>query len=197
VSDPLNGEADGAATPLSAEEREGLIPAYITLRRELNEAEQIGIDDADRWAFSRKRDVLDERVLFRLHGRMFGAVWTWAGKRRTTVKNIGIDPLQIEIGLRQLIDDARYWTGHETFGPDEIAVRFHHRLTQIHPFQNGNGRFSRLAADMLAVQLGRGRFTWGQGTLTAIGALRKRYVDALHEADRNHDVRPLLEFARS
>ena len=60
MTDPLIDAEDEAATPLTPEEREALIPTYITLRRELNEVEQIGIADADRWAFSRKRDVLDE-----------------------------------------------------------------------------------------------------------------------------------------
>ncbi len=91
MSDPLFDNEDDAATPITAEEREGLIPAYITLRRELNEAEQIGIADADRWAFARRRNVLDEPFLKNLHKRMFGQVWRWAGQYRTTARNIGVD----------------------------------------------------------------------------------------------------------
>lgn len=59
MSDPLL-EQDDAATPLAPEEREGLIPSYITLRRELNEAEQANILQAGEWALARKRDVLTE-----------------------------------------------------------------------------------------------------------------------------------------
>lgn len=73
MSDPLL-EADDAATPLTAEERDGLIPSYITLRHELNEAEQANILETEQWAFARKRDVLDERFLTALHKRMFGRV---------------------------------------------------------------------------------------------------------------------------
>jgi len=142
------------------------------------------------------RDVLIDEFLCQLHRRMFGDVWKWAGQFRTTPRNIGVDAWQISPELRQLLDDVRYWIEHQTYAPDEIAVRFHHRLVWIHPFPNGNGRLSRLAADLLAVQLGQERFTWGSGNLVTIADLRKRYVDALRAAD-GLVVEPLLEFARS
>lgn len=196
MSDPLIDAEDDASTPLTPEERDALIPSYITQRRELNEAEQVGIDDAMAWAFTRKRDVLSEEFLCQLHRRMFERVWKWAGQFRTTPRNIGVDAWQIAPQLRQLLDDVRYWIEHQTYAPDEIAVRFHHRLVWTHPFPNGNGRLSRLAADLLAVSLGRERFTWGSGNLVAIADLRKRYVDALRAAD-GQVIEPLVEFARS
>jgi Fic-DOC domain mobile mystery protein B len=196
MSDPLFEAADDAATPLTPEERDALIPTYITLRRELNEAEQIGIADADRWAFSQRRDVLDEDFLRALHRRMFRSVWKWAGVFRTTPRNIGVEAWRIAPDLRQLLGDARYWVEHQTYAPDEIAVRFHHRLVWIHPFPNGNGRFSRLAADRLAVQLGAERFSWGGGNLVAPAELRRRYIEALRAAD-GEVIAPLVAFARS
>ena len=196
MSDPLIDAEDDAATPLTPEERDALIPTYITLRRELNEVEQIGIADADRWAFSRRRNVLDEDFLHALHKRMIGSVWKWAGDVRTTPRNIGVEAWQIAPDLRQLLGDAQYWIEHQTYSPDEIAVRFHHRLVWIHPFPNGNGRFSRLAADLLAIQLGGDRFTWGSGNLVATAELRRRYIDALRAAD-NQVIEPLIEFAKS
>ena len=196
MTDPLIDAEDEASTPLTAEERSALIPTYITLRSELNEAEQIGIADADRWAFSRKRNALDEEFLFQLHKRMFREVWKWAGEVRRSERNIGVDHWHIRPDLRTLLDDVRYWIEHKTHEVDEIAVRFHHRLVFIHPFPNGNGRWSRLAADLLAVQLGRSRFSWGSGNLVAIDEMRRRYVAALRAAD-GHDIEPLLAFARS
>lgn len=196
MTDPLIDTEDDASTPLTPEERAALIPSYITQRRELNEAEQIGIGDADRWAFSRRRDVLSEEFLLQLHKRMFRGVWRWAGQFRTTPRNIGVEAWQVGPMLRALLDDVRYWIEHQTFAPDEIAVRFHHRLVFIHPFPNGNGRHSRLAADLLIRQLGDERFTWGRGNLVAIEDLRRRYVDALRAAD-GEIIGPLLEFARS
>ena len=194
--DPLIDEDDGAATSLSPEDRAALIPSYIRLRSELNQAEQIGVDNATRWAFTRKRDVLSADFLCRLHKRMFTGIWKWAGKFRTTQTNIGIEAWRIPVDLRQLIDDVRYWIEHSTYDQDEIAIRLHHRLVSIHPFPNGNGRLSRLAADLLIVRLGGVPFTWGRGNLTDTTSLRRAYVDALQAADNQHSE-PLIVFARS
>lgn len=196
MSDPLFDEDDEANTPLEADEREALIPAYITLRRELNEAEQVNIASAVKWLSSRRRNVLDEKFLRQLHKRMFGDVWRWAAEYRKTARNIGVDAYRINVEVAQAIDDARYWVEHETFSPDEIAIRFSHRLVAIHPFPNGNGRFSRLVGDLLAQQLGKPRFTWGSASLIDPNETRKAYVAALQAAD-NHDFTDLLAFARS
>jgi Fic-DOC domain mobile mystery protein B len=195
MSDPLF-DNDDAATPLTLDEKQGLIPSYITLRRELNEAEHIAITAAEAWAFSRLRDVLDEAFLRRLHKRMFKDVWRWAGEFRTTPRNIGVDPWNIPSMLRNLIEDAKYWVLHGIYPPDEIAVRFHHRLVLIHPFPNGNGRHARLSADLLLVKLGQERFTWGRVSLDNAGETRQQYVAALRAADA-HDLQPLLAFVRS
>ncbi|MHB1332783.1 MAG: mobile mystery protein B [Sulfuriferula sp.] len=195
MSDPLL-EEDDASTPLTTEERDGLIPSYVTLRHELNEAEQANILEAGQWAFARKRNVLDERFLMALHKRMFGRVWRWAGKFRHTERNVGVDPYRIATDLRQLLDDCRYWIEHGTYLPDEICTRFHHRLVAIHPFPNGNGRHARLATDLLLVALGRPHFTWGRTNLIDAGETRHAYVAALRAAD-GRDIKPLLEFVRS
>jgi Fic-DOC domain mobile mystery protein B len=189
-------DTDDHATPLTPEERRELIPTHITLRSELNELEQQNIADADRWAFGRQRNVLDEAFLRGLHQRMFNRVWRWAGKPRTTERNLGVAPHLIETQLRQAIDDAKYWVEHKSYEPDELAVRLHHRLVSVHPFPNGNGRWSRLVADLEAVRLGRPRFTWGRVSVQAAGAARRAYIDALKAAD-NHDFGALIAFARS
>jgi len=196
VSDPLFDAEDDAATPLTPDERAQLIPTYITTRAQLNEAEQANIADADLWAFRRKRDVLDEAFLLNLHKRMLNGVWKWAGSFRQTERNIGIQAYRLGVELRQLLDDVRYWVEHQTFSPDEIAVRFHHRLVFIHPFPNGNGRHARLAADLLAVQLGQKRFSWGSANLVTADETRATYAAALKAADA-HDIGPLLAFGRS
>lgn len=194
--DPVFDSGDEAATPLAPDERRQLIPTYITTRAQLNEAEQIGISEADAWAFARRRDVLSETFLPGLHRRMFGKVWRWAGTFRSTERNIGVDACRIGIELRTLLDDVRYWIEGQTYAPDEIAVRFHHRLVWIHPFANGNGRHARIAADLLAIALGRPRFAWGSASLVEAATTRAQYVAALKAADA-HDIAPLLAFARS
>lgn len=196
MSDPLFDEDDEANTPLTEEERAQLIPTYITQRRELNEAELANISEATKWLSSRKREVLDDAFLRELHKRMFGKVWHWAGEYRTTPRNIGIDAYRIPMEVWQLVDDVRYQVEHETYPPDEIAVRFSHRLVSIHPFPNGNGRHSRMVADLLAVQFGQKPFTWGRMSLVDPSATRKAYIAALQAAD-GHDIEPLLAFARS
>lgn len=195
MTDTPLGHVD-ASTPLTPEEREGLIPSYITLRSELNQAEQANILDAAAWAFSRKRNVLDERFLSRLHERMYGKVWSWAGTYRRSRKNIGIEHHGIPMELRSLLDDCRYWTAHRTYPLDEIAARFHHRLVWIHCYPNGNGRHARLATDLLLASWGCDRFSWGSANLVDASATRAAYVAALKAAD-DHDYGPLLEFVRS
>ena len=185
------------ATTLEPEERDGLLQTWITYRSELNEAEQTNIAAGNAWAYrQRRKDILDDTFIKQLHARMFGDVWAWAGDYRLTERNLGIDPVRIPVDLRMVLNDARYWIENETYPPDEIAVRFHHRLVAIHPFPNGNGRTTRLMADLLAVRLGCDPFTWGSVSLTDISETRTRYIAALKSAD-NHDIRTLLEFARS
>ncbi|WP_332774052.1 mobile mystery protein B [Phenylobacterium sp.] len=197
MSDPLFEEDDTANTPLTPAERDDLIPTYITTRAELNEAEQENISEAEQWAFARKRgDIVATALLMALHRRMFRKVWRWAGTVRKSERNIGVAPHRIEVELHTLIGDVRYWIAHKTYPPDEIAVRFHHRLVAIHPFPNGNGRHARLAADLLSVQLGGTRFSWGRRNLVEAPETRRAYVAALQAAD-GHDIMPLLAFARS
>ena len=189
-------QPDDAATPLTPEEIRDLIPAHIAYRRELNEAEQENIVRAQEWALKRRRDPLTEKFVKDLHRQMLGEVWRWAGKFRTSERNIGIAWWEIAVALRQLLDDAKAWMEFNTYPPDEIAVRFHHRLVQIHAFPNGNGRHARLMADLLAMRLGRDRFSWGRESLRDGGAMRRSYIAALQAADE-HDFDALLAFARA
>ena len=195
MSDPLFGQ-DDTATPVSPEERADLIPAYVTTRAELNEAEQANIIKAALWAHGRRRDVLDDLFLIRLHKRMLGEVWRWAGAYRRSERNIGVAAIRIPMDIRGLLDDARYWIDHKTYPVDEIAARFHHRLVLIHAFANGNGRHARLATDLLLTALDHAPFTWGRIDLVDPSATRATYVHALKAAD-HHDLGPLLAFVRT
>jgi len=193
---PFQAE-DDAATPLTHEEKAGLIPSWVTFRHELNEVEQANIGKGAAWAYRlRRRDVLDESFLRALHKRMLGDVWTWAGDYRKTERNIGIPAWKIPMELRILLDDTKLWVDKKVFGPDELAVRFHHRLVAIHPFPNGNGRHARLAADLLVMRLDRPRFSWGSASLLEASEIRARYVTALRQAD-GQDIRALLAVARA
>lgn len=188
---------DDAATPLTPDERQGLIPTYITTRAELNEAEHLNIVQAEAWTSRRRRDVLDVGFMRRLHQRMFGKVWRWAGEwTEQRDRRIGVDHWRVETELTALIEDVAYWVAYETYPADEIAARFHHKLTWIHPFPNGNGRFARMAADLLLLNMNRPRFTWGAANMVEPNETRRRYVAALKSAD-HHDIEALLAFVRS
>jgi Fic-DOC domain mobile mystery protein B len=189
-------QPDESSTPLTPEEMRDLIPSHIAYRWELNYAELQNIARAQAWVFSRRdKEVLSEKFIKNLHRRMLGDVWRWAGNFRTSERNLGIDYWEIPVAVRQLLDNVKAWIEFSTYPADEIAVRFHHRLVQIHPFPNGNGRHARLMADVLAIRLQSPRFTWGRHSLRDAGVTRKTYIAALQDAD-NHDMGPLLKFAR-
>ena len=189
------GEPDGA-TPLDPDELEGLRFDHITTRGELDELEQANIQSGLLWLGRRRRsDILTDDFLRELHRRLFGDVWSWAGTYRLREKNIGIDPRMIGVSIRHLLGDAAYWVEHATYQPLEAAARFHHRLVQIHPFANGNGRHARISADTyLAECFGHDPIDWENGAdLANNNERRDAYIAALRAAD-GHDYDPLLAF---
>ncbi|MES2701926.1 MAG: mobile mystery protein B [Bacteroidota bacterium] len=187
-------------TPLDIDEKEGLLISTIATRGELDEFEQQNIEDAIQWVMSRRftaSQVFSEDFVKALHKRMYGKVWRWAGSFRLTNKNLGTDKWQIAIDLRQLLDDCLYWHENGAVAGDELAIRFKHRIVSIHCFPNGDGRHSRLMADIIAEKiLGLPVYTWGAGDLVADSETRAAYLRAVRAADRG-DYGPLLIFARS
>jgi len=186
------------ATPIDPNETKGLLLTHITTREELDRWEQDNILEAFAWLDKTKpTDILNEQFVRELHKRMFRNVWKWAGKFRKMDKNIGGPWHQISMGLKNLCDDALLWIQLRDESPEEIAVRFHHRLVSIHPFPNGNGRHARIMADILLENVLHSlRFSWGGRDLSNASEVRSRYIDALHEADKGN-YQSLLEFARS
>lgn len=186
-------------TPIDEDEKDGLLIETISTRRELDEFEQLNIQDAIQWSIKtkiEKKQLLSEEFLLSIHKRMFGEVWEWAGTKRKTNKNIGVDKTQISTELRKLIDDCNYWIENKTFGEEEIAIRFGHRLVKIHIFPNGNGRHSRLITDILISKVfGKPIFTWGHADLTKTTTARKEYLEAIYKAD-NDEYKSLIDFAR-
>jgi len=194
---PMSTISDGN-TPLSPEELADLIPNLAT-KEELNEWERENLLEARAWALRDKTSalkMLSDGYIRKLHEKMFGETWKWAGTYRKTEKNIGIPFHEIREQLAALLGDARFWIENRTYPADEIAVRLHHRLVLIHPFPNGNGRHARMMADVLALRLGQKAFTWGAKDLVKHGEARKQYLEALRAADAG-EMHPLVEFARS
>ena len=193
----MNFDYAPGATPLDPDEAAGLIPSHITNHAQLNEWEMANILRCEQWAFGRKHPhLLSSDFICRLHKRMFNGTWRWAGRFRTTGKNIGIDPLRIQPALHDLCEDVKVQLEHRSYSLDEIAARFSHRLVSIHPFANGNGRLSRTVADLLLVGNGAQRFSWSAGSLNDEGEIRQHYLAALRAADAK-DYALLLAFVRA
>lgn len=199
---PINDNLPLGATKLSNDDLEGLIPDYITKRGDLDEFEKTNITKAITWL--RKKNFIYDEILtigfvFELHKYMFNKTWTWAGQLRKRMVNIGNTPTElIQIRIKNVLDNVKYWVENKTYPIDEICIRLHHELVWIHPFPNGNGRFSRIICDELRRSLGGTYFTWGNtnGNLINPTESRKAYIEALRLADSRNYSR-LLEFALS
>lgn len=193
----LKLEYSPGATPLSPEELQGLIPSFVTTQGALNEFEQANILHGMVWAARSRQSILSEKFVLDLHKHMFGETWKWAGVYRTSDKNIGCSYWDVPMGVVELLKNTEARIEGRSTPPDEIAVRLHHKLVSIHPFPNGNGRHSRLMADLLIKKLSARPFTWGGLVdLVSPSAIRNQYLSALRAAD-NRDIGPLLLFARS
>lgn len=187
-------------TPLEEDEKSGLLVKSISTSEELDQLEQINIERAIVWLIHRALNqnyILSEEFIKRLHRRMFGDVWAWAGRFRKSNTNFGVEWTRIVIDLRNLLDDTNYWIVQHTYGNDEIAIRFKHKLVNIHCFPNGNGRHSRLMADLIIEKvLGGEVFSWKHSSTLKPDEIRKEYIQAIHQADQGN-IQPLIKFARS
>ena len=197
----LELEYDYGQTPLDEDEKEGLLISSIMTREDLNEFEQNNIESAVQWTLGLKlseKKILSETFIKKLHQEMFGEVWKWAGSFRRTNKNLGVDKNTIAVELKKLLDDAYYWLENKTFHPDEFAIRIKHRVVSIHLFPNGNGRHSRLLADVIVSRIfKKDVFTWGSlQTQDNSASIRKQYIDSLRKADSG-EYDELIRFARS
>ncbi len=187
-------------TPIDEEEKEGLLIETVSTKTELDEFEQLNIEEALQWVFGKKikhEQVFTEKFIRNLHKRMYGNIWAWAGTFRKSDKNIGVDKHQIPMQLKVLCDDALYWIENHTYSPEEIVIRFKHRLVSIHCFPNGNGRHTRLMADIIIEKLfNKELFSWGASNLSKATETRIAYLQAVKQANQNK-YQPLLDFASS
>lgn len=181
------------ASDLTPDELKGLKVPGITTHRELNEVEAVNIEQGLLWLDQRPRtfDLLTDDAAKEIHLRLFGGVWKWAGEYRQTGKNIGVNVGHISTEMRYCLDDARMWLDREVYPLPELLARFHHRLVKIHPYPNGNGRWSRIMTDELLRRIDDDRYlNWSRGgSLQTENTHRRRYIDALRAADQyNFDL---------
>ena len=182
-------------TPIDEDEKGDLIPSWITHNHQLNRLEQENINKAIGFFFTKKltrKKLLTIPFMKNLHKKMLDDVWSWAGEFRLTDKNIGVTKTQIITSTYVLLEDINFWIDNKVFPNEEIVIRCKHRMVAIHPFVNGNGRHSRIFADLLMKSLGSAEFSWGSSLPNA----REEYLAALRKADKN-SYSDLLKFARS
>jgi Fic-DOC domain mobile mystery protein B len=151
---------------LDPAELAALLPAQIRTAGELHQWEAANVARAIEWGYARmRRDVLSVVTLQSLHRRMFGETWKSAGSfRRKDGANSPYHWPQVGVMMLELIDDTRSRYEASRKSPaelDDIAMNFHHRLVQIQPWANGNGRHARLATELLLREWKRPPFTWG------------------------------------
>lgn len=196
----LNFDYIDGQTPLDEDEKGDLKIKSISTQGELDEFEQLNIEKAVEWTIHsnfKPENIFTEKFVKDLHRKMYGDVWKWAGEFRKTEKNIGIPWIEIGIELRKLLDDTKYWIENNTFPAEEIAIRFKHRIVSIHCFPNGNGRHSRLMADIITESIfGNEAFSWHQSNMVKANEIRKEYINALKQAD-NGNIEPLIRFAKN
>ncbi len=195
--------SDGA-TPIDPNDERDLIPPNVTNQAQLNEVEFENILRSRVWSRSgrKHRDLLSAAFMERLHKRMFGDVWKWAGQRRS--KELQNEKFShyysIPAEIEMILADFRYRLEHSPPTArsewDRLGAEFHHRIVTVHYFNNGNGRHARELTDLLLIQYGQEPFTWGSESLTTMNETRARYIAALHAADRG-EYRALTEFVRS
>ena len=187
AKDLIEQEEDGQ-TPL--EDFSGLIPNIEKTRQALYSLEYKNINKARvKYLLKESVKTLTISFLSQVHKDMLGEVWEWAGKIREERMNLGIEPHQIRTELGQLIKEIDIWE-NKKIPAIEIAVRIHHRLAWIHPFNNGNGRFARLICDIYLRSKGQSIIEWPTNP-----ELRPKYLSALKEADGG-DFTSILELSK-
>ncbi|MGN6724397.1 MAG: mobile mystery protein B [Tepidisphaeraceae bacterium] len=186
----LDGE-----TPL--DDISGLIPANVKTRAQLNEVEADNIADVIAKYLGRGKPTkelapFDFIWAFDLHREMFGKVWRWAGERRNTDLNLGLPVPQIDPALLMCLQDLDYWEKNNLYSVPKQATLLHHRAVRIHPFLNGNGRWSRMLANIWLYQHDQKVVFWPEKLIGTTSTERKTYLDAIRAAD-NGDLDPLFK----
>ncbi|GEB95304.1 Fic family protein [Microbacterium lacticum] len=192
-------------TPLDPEEADALTPQAREIfgdepkKIDLYEAEQAISDDVsiallDDIADGRLvlTDILTDAFLRDLHQKLYGDLWTWAGRYRTCDLNLGVEPERIAVELRGSLDNIRYrWERTDDWTARELGIAVHAESVRIHGFVDGNGRTTRLLADLvfLAAQDAEAiaeTYDWDID--------KRRYIALLRQYDVTRDPQPLAAF---
>ncbi|MDU0113811.1 mobile mystery protein B [Psychrosphaera aquimarina] len=193
------------ATPLNPDDMLGLKLKHIDTREQLNEVEAANILQGQIWASKLKKgtqdptldDIFNRDFVTNLHKALFGEVWQWAGHFRQRELNIGVDPKNIAVDLHNFIEDAKCSVEFKHYDNLELSARIQHKLVQIHPFVNGNGRHSRIFTDIVRVYLLNEKpMKWANAKLENMTEERNSYISGLREADVG-DLSTFIKYLQS
>lgn len=192
--DKISDQPEGS-TPL--EDISGLLRDDITIRGQLDEAESLNIISAVEWLErGRLPDIFTVEFYRELHRRMYDQVWSWAGTLRSdtgTRPNIGVAPERVPIELGHVaMEYNKEWAARDAEKLVPFIARYHHALVSVHPFDNGNGRWSRLCCDAVVEHLAKeSPIVWATDTLIKNSEERVAYIAALQQADKSN-YQPLI-----
>lgn len=192
-------------TPLKPDEADALTPRAREVfgdqptRLDLYAAEQAIADEVSVRFFAdiargvlNLDDLLTDTFLRDLHRQLYEELWIWAGTYRVRELSIGIDPLHIAVELRAAFDTLRYrWEHTDDWTPRELGIAVHAETVRIHGFVDGNGRATRLLADLV--------FFAAQDPEATVEEYdwdidKREYIALLREYDVSRDPRPLAAF---
>jgi Fic-DOC domain mobile mystery protein B len=186
------------STPM--DDLSGLKFPWVQTLGDLNRVEAENISKAQKKYLESRVDSpsqwLNPTFLRKIHESMFGEVWTWAGCWRKSTTNIGIKPQLIPMRVAELCFHVISWGSQQPeWSLFERSARIHHGLVAIHPFENGNGRFSRLIADRYLAAYRHAHPIW-PSQIDKEGKVRAKYIHCLKDADRG-DFSSLIELMKN
>jgi Fic-DOC domain mobile mystery protein B len=189
----------GAPLDSTSFDASGLKLKHLRTKKELNVAEARNISRAITKYLagtpSKRKAPFTLDWSYKLHREMFCDIWEWAGMPRNSETNLGAPAYQIAPSLKDLFDDLATWSRHESYSIEEQAVRLHHSAVTIHPFNNGNGRWARLLANIWLRRHKIAIVNWPDKSIGSEGVVRKEYISAVKDADKG-DLTPLLRLHR-
>ena len=130
-----------------------------------------------------------------LHKKMFSKVWKFAGSIRSKeLANPDFHhPYLVRPSLLVLEKDLKFWIANSTYPEKEMMALFHERLLTIHPFKDGNGRWSRVLTEFICAREGIIQPDWG-ADIADEDKRRKVYIQAVMDARHKHKHCELADF---
>lgn len=197
-------DADYGSTPIDGEELDQLEPTLLDLlgaavtKAQIYDLEATLLQEARINRMSLITDgtltidaILKPQFVRQLHADLYAGIWRWAGRYRHTYLNIGVDPHEIQTAVTVAMDNLLYqWRETTLLDAHQLGIATHAELVRIHPFVDGNGRATRLMADLVFAatqdQSEAREFDWNVD--------KQQYIGLLKLYDANRDPSPLAQF---